>query len=167
MPLISGIARCPVFRVLFLACAMGIPACRAERTETGGAESRPNVVYRCDGFAGPIQKQMEIQRGRTLPLKASLLDAEGKPVPAADLDPPPDIRMVRLEDGTEADRTEQAAAGDFGKARKFVFKESYWKFDLATADFPELGTYRAEIVSGDDSRYGIEPRCAVIFILKE
>ena len=166
MPLISGIARCPVFRIVFLACAMGIPACRAERTETGGADSRPVVVYRCDGFAGPIQKQMEIQRGRTLPLKAQLLDAAGKPVIAEALEPAPAIRLVRVEGGAEVDESEQVAAGDFGKGSTFVFREGNWKFDLDTADFGVLGTYRAELVSGDDSRYRIESPCAVTFVLK-
>ncbi|MFN2386028.1 MAG: hypothetical protein ABR576_07045 [Thermoanaerobaculia bacterium] len=160
----SGIALC---RVFLLACAIGIPACRAERTATGGTESRSDVRYRCEGFAGPIEKQMEIPRGRTLPLKAQLLDAAGKPVSAEPLDPPPAIRLVRLDGGTETDSSDIAAAGDFGKAGKFVFRESFWKFDLDTADFPELGTYRAELVSGDGSRYRIESPCAVTFILKE
>ena len=167
MRLISGIARCPFFRALVLAGAMGIAACRAERTETGGPESRPVVVYRCDGFAGPIQKQMEIPRGRTLPLKAQLLDAAGKPVASAALEPAPGIRLVRLDGGSEVDASEQVASGDFGKEGRFVFRESYWKFDLATADFAEPGTYRAELVSGDDSRYRIESPCAVTFVLKE
>ena len=153
-------------RAVLFFCALAMPACQGEKTGSGAAEASA-TAYRCDGFAGPIQPQMEIQRGRTLPLKANLLDAGGKPAGAQQVDPPPEIRMVRLEDGTETDRTEQAAAGDFGKARKFVFKERYWKFDLATADFPELGTYRAEMVSGDESRYGIGPPCAVTFVLKE
>lgn len=167
MPLISGIARCPVVRVFFLACAMGIPACRAERSETGGAESRSDVVYRCDGFAGPIQKQMDIQRGRNLPLKARLLDSAGKPVTSDEVEPAPGIRLVRVEGQGELDQSEQVAAGDFGKGGRFVFRESYWKFDLNTADFPELGRYRAELASGDDSRYRIQSPCAVTFVLKE
>jgi hypothetical protein len=167
MLLKSRITRRLGFRVFLLACAMGIAACRAERTETGGSESPSNVVYHCDGFAGPIEKQMEIQRGRTLPLKAQLLDAARKPVTSDKLDPAPAIRLIRVDAGAEVDQSEQAAAGDFGKAGKFVFRESYWKFDLDTADFPELGTYRAELVSGDESRYGVDPRCAVTFVLKK
>jgi hypothetical protein len=131
----------------------------------GGGERRPGLVYRCEGFAGPIEKRMEIQRGRTLPLKARLLDPAGKPV-AEGLDPAPKIRLVKIDGGTEVEQSEVAVAGDFGKARRFVFRESYWKFDLATADFPELGTYRAEVVSGDESRYAVEPTCAVTFVLR-
>lgn len=110
---------------------------------------------------------MEIQRGRTLPLKAQLLDAAGKPVTSEKLDAAPQIRLLRVDGGAEVDQSEQAAAGDFGSAGKFVFRESNWKFDLDTADFPEPGTYRAELVSGDESRYGVDPRCGVTFVLKE
>jgi hypothetical protein len=150
---------------VLLICALAT-ACGGEEKGSGPAAVSA-TVYRCEGFAGPIEPQMQIQRGRTLPLKASLFDAASKPAGAQSLDPPPEIRLLRLEEGAEVDRTEQADAGDFGQGGKFVFRESYWKFDLATADFPELGTYRAEIVSGDDSRYRIEPRCAVTFVLRE
>jgi len=155
--------------ILFLlAGALGLPACRGERSqepdEKGAAAG--GVVLRCDRFAGPLQPRMEIQRGRTLPLKAQLLDAAGQPVVGNKLDPPPEVRLVRLEGEAESDRSDVAAAGDFGKGLAFVFRESYWKFDLATADFPEPGTYRAEIASGDESRYRIDPRCAVTFVLK-
>jgi hypothetical protein len=152
-------------RAVLVFCAVAIPACRSEEQERSGPKGG-GAIYRCDGFAGPIQPQMEIQRGRTLPLKANLLDAAGTPARDQQIDPPPEIRLLKLEEGGEVDRTEQAAAGDFGQAGRFVFRESYWKFDLATADFPELGTYRAEIASGEESRYRIEPRCAVTFVLR-
>ena len=153
-------------RALLLLCALAMPACRGEKTGSGAAASSA-TVYRCEGFAGPIQPRMDIARGRTLPLKAQLLDAAGKPVTAKALEPVPAIRLVRMDGGSEVDASEQVASGDFGKEGRFVFRESYWKFDLDTADFAEPGTYRAELVSGDESRYRIESPCAVTFVLKE
>jgi hypothetical protein len=153
-------------RAVLLFCVAAAAACRTE--ETGPARSNEGApAYRCEGFAGPIEAQMQIPRGRTLPLKASLLDASGKPAGAQQIAPPPVIRLLKQEGGAEEDATEEAEAGDFGDAGQFVFRESYWKFDLATADFPELGTFRAEIAPGDESRYRIDPRCAVTFVLKE
>ena len=159
----AGAARRFGLPILLLAAALAVAFCRKEEKGASAPEGAA-ATYRCDGFAGPIQPRMEIQRGRTLPLKATLLDDSGKP--AQQIDPPPEIRLLKLEEGGEVNRTEQADAGDFGKAGRFVFREAYWKFDLATAD-SELGTYRAEIAPGGGSRYRIDPRCSVTFVLKE
>lgn len=147
--------------------ALALLSCREEKRAPDSRDAPAgSAVLRCEAFAAPLLPQMEIQRGRTLPLKAQLLDAAGQPVTGEKLDPAPEVRLVRLEGGAATDRSELAAAGDFGKSGRFVFRESYWKFDLATADFPEPGTYRAEIASGDESRYRIEPACAITFVLK-
>ena len=109
---------------------------------------------------------MKIERGRTLPLKATLLGPDGAPVTADRVPSPPRVR-VRHEaaSGKEVDRTSRVTAGDFGKKGRFVFSERYWKFDLQSDTLSDSGTYVVELVSGDDALYRVDPTCAFRFAL--
>src|SRR5262245_27795023 len=135
------------------------------------AGKSPALVLRCEGFAAPLQTRgsepAKFSRGRTLPLKATLLGPDGAPVPPDRVPSPPRVR-VRLvaASGKEVDRTSRVEAGDFGKGGKsFVFREHYWKFDLQTDALPEAGTYVVELVSGDDAQYKVDPTCGFRFAL--
>jgi hypothetical protein len=110
---------------------------------------------------------MEVERGRTLPLKATLLDEKGTRLDAKTLAAPPAVELA-FQPGTpqQADVTEEIEAGDFGSGTRFVFRESYWKFDLPTEDLSRRGSYRASLVSGDEKRYRVDPVCAVRFLVR-
>jgi hypothetical protein len=109
---------------------------------------------------------MNISRGRTLPLKATLLGPDGAAVPPDRVPSPPRVRVRYMaSSGKEVDRTSRVAAGDFGKKDRFVFRESYWKFDLQSDALPEAGTYVVELVSGDEAQYRVDPTCGLRFTL--
>jgi hypothetical protein len=134
-----------------------------------GSSAAPGAtpVYRCQGFAAPLDKQgsqpLRIKRGRTLPLKALLLEKGGKALDASAIKTPPKVQILfRPASGPEADRTRAIEAGDFGKGRSFVYRESYWKFDLQSDALPETGTYRVRVLSGDEAEYRIDPSCELI-----
>lgn len=124
-------------------------------------------VYRCQGFAAPLERQgsqpLRIQRGRTLPLKATLLEKSGKGLDATAIKTAPKVQILfRSASGKEADRTRAIEAGDFGKGRSFVYRESYWKFDLQSDALPETGTYRVRVLSGDEAEYRVDPSCELL-----
>src|SRR5215510_12549955 len=129
------------------------------------AGKAPALVLRCEGFAAPLQTRgsepAKFSRGRTLPLKATLLGPDGAPVPPDRVPAPPRVRVRHVAaSGKEVDRTSRVEAGDFGKGGKsFVFREHYWKFDLQTDALPESGTYVVELVSGDEAQYKVDPTC--------
>ncbi len=128
-------------------------------------------VYRCQGFAAPLDKQgpqsLRIKRGRTLPLKATLLDKSGKALDALAIKTAPKVQILfRPASGPEADRTRAIEAGDFGKGRSFVHRESYWKFDLQSDALPETGSYRVRVLSGDEAEYRIDPSCELPFTVE-
>lgn len=138
------------------------------RERTGESAGRRQVpTYRCEGFIAPLRDRMEVERGRTLPLKATLLDEKGVRVEANGLAAPPKIQLVvRPDTSQESDVTEEIEAGDFGKGLRFVFREAYWKFDLPTEELSTLGPYRVRLVSEDQKRYRVEPACALHFLLR-
>lgn len=131
------------------------------------AAPAPPPVYRCQGFAPPLERQgsqpLRIKRGRTLPLKAVLLGDGGKALDARAVKTPPKVQILfRPASGPEADRTRAIEAGDFGKGRSFVYTESYWKFDLQSDALPETGTYRVRVLSGDEAEYRVDPSCELL-----
>lgn len=138
------------------------------RERTGESAGRRQVpTYRCEGFIAPLRDQMEVERGRTLPLKATLLDEKGVRVEANGLAVPPKIQLVlRPDTPQESDVTEEIEAGDFGKGLRFVFREAYWKFDLPTDELSTRGAYRVRLVSEDPKKYRVEPTCALRFLLR-
>ncbi len=132
-------------------------------------EAVPPPLFRCEGFVSPLQPRgapMKIERGRTLPLKATLLGPDGAPVSADRVPSPPRVRVRQAAaSGKEVDRTSRVTAGDFGKKGRFVFSERYWKFDLQSDALSDSGTYVVELVSGDDAQYRVDPPCAFRFTL--
>lgn len=110
---------------------------------------------------------MRIQRGRTLPLKVSLLGPNGASLDASKVKSPPKVGVrFRTRSGKEVNRTSSVEAGDFGKGGRLVFRESYWKFDLMSDALPELGTYKVEVVSGDETEYRVEPTCTLLVTIE-
>jgi hypothetical protein len=131
------------------------------------AETKP-PVYKCIGFAEPMRDDMNIARGRVLPLRGKLemesgAFADGKTVKAA-----PKVRVFYLpESGPEVDRTDQIDVRDYGKGTSFVWDpEAHWKFDLGTLKFEKAGRYKAQMLSGDEAEYRIDPICQVTFQLR-
>jgi hypothetical protein len=124
-------------------------------------------AYKCEGFIAPLHDGMEVERGRTLPLKGTLLDEKGARLDAKRLAAPPAI-VLAFQPGTpqQSDVTEEIEAADFGSGRRFVFREAYWKFDLPTEDLSRKGLYRASLVSGDEKRYRVDPVCALRFTVR-
>ncbi len=151
----------PGIAAAFLAASL-VSSAGSARPAAGAAP-----VYRCQGFAAPLDKQgsqpLRIKRGRTLPLKALLLDKTGRALNASAIKTVPKVQILfRPASGPEADRTRAIEAGDFGKGRSFVYRESYWKFDLQSDALPETGTYRVRVLSGDEAEYRVDPSCELL-----
>ena len=146
-------------------CLVAFLLSPAPRAAAAGATTVP--VYPCKGFAAPLETQgsqpLRIKRGRTLPLKALLLDKTGKPLGASGVKTAPKVQILfRPASGPEVDRTRVVEAGDFGKGRSFVFRESYWKFDLQSDALSATGAYRVRVLSGDEAEYRVDPSCELL-----
>jgi hypothetical protein len=160
--MLSMATRIFVFAALALANAAGSPGAPPEKT----APKPP--VYRCVGFDEPIRNGMQVGKGRVLPLRGKLaMDgggfADGSAVKAA-----PRVRVFFLsESGAETDRTDQIDVRDYGKGTAFVWDpEAHWKLDLGTLKFQDRGRFKAQLLSGDESEYRVEPLCEVTFVLR-
>lgn len=154
-------------RTFFLTAAAVLAASLVSSAGSAHAAAGAAPVYRCQGFAAPLDKQgpqpLRIKRGRTLPLKATLIDKSGKTLDASAIKTAPKVKILfRPASGPEADRTRAIEAGDFGKGRSFVYRESYWKFDLQSDALPETGTYRVRVLSGDEAEYRVDPSCELL-----
>jgi len=131
------------------------------------AESKP-PVYKCIGFAEPMRDDMNIAKGRVLPLRGKLEMASGGFADGTTLKAAPKVRVFFLpESGPEVDRTDQIDTRDYGKGTSFVYDpEAHWKFDLGTLKFEKPGRYKAQMLSGDEAEYRIDPICQVTFQLR-
>jgi hypothetical protein len=124
-------------------------------------------IYHCVGFDEPIRNEMNVPRGRVLPLRAKLAMEGGAFANQQILKAPPKVRATLLTDKGEVDRTDQIDVRDYGKGTSFVWDaEAHWKFDLGTLKFAEPGRYRAVLLSGDETEYKVEPTCEVVFLLR-
>ena len=148
------------------------PARSQETTTARGAKTaRPSgtvPVYRCEGFADPLDKgAVTINRGRTLPLRANLYDATKAIVGASRLKARPEVRVVtKPRKGVGEDVTDSIEARDFGQGVQFVYKEEYWKFDLGTDGLTDVGDYEVRLASGNETEYRVEPACRLAFSLQ-
>lgn len=134
-------------------------------TPAGAAEKSP-VVYACQGFAEPMHREnIQIGRGRVLPLRARLALPDG--TFGEDLKSAPKIALkYRPESGPEVDKTAGLEVRDYGKGNRFVFdKEAHWKFDLGTGNLKEDGRYVVSLLSGDEKEYRVDPGCSLSFLL--
>lgn len=126
------------------------------------------TAYRCVGFDEPIRNEMNVAKGRVLPLRAKLAMESGGFADATVLKAAPKVRVLfKPESGPEVDRTDQIDVRDYGKGTSFVWDaEAHWKFDLGTLKFAESGRYRAVLLAGDETEYRVDPTCEVVFLLR-
>ena len=125
-------------------------------------------TYHCVGFDEPIRNDMNVAKGRVLPLRAKLAKDGGGFADESVIKAAPKVRVFLIpESGAEADRTDQIDTRDYGKGTSFVWDaEAHWKFDLGTLKFADSGKYRAVLLSGDDTEYKVDPTCQVTFQLR-
>ena len=129
------------------------------------AEKAP-AVYACQGFAEPMHREnIQIGRGRVLPLRARLARPDG--TFGEDLKSAPKISLkYRPESGPEVDKTSGLEVRDYGKGDRFAFdKEAHWKFDLGTGNLKDDGKYVVSLLSGDEKEYRVDPGCSLAFLL--
>jgi hypothetical protein len=125
------------------------------------------ATYHCVGFDEPIRNDMQVAKGRVLPLRAKLATDGGGFADQTVIKAAPKVRVFFVESGGEVDRTDQIDVRDYGNGTSFVWDaEAHWKFDLGTLKFAEMGKYRAVLLSGDDAAYRVEPTCQVTFVLR-
>ncbi|HEY6928346.1 MAG TPA: hypothetical protein VJA66_01600 [Thermoanaerobaculia bacterium] len=125
-------------------------------------------TYACVGFDEPIRNDMQVAKGRVLPLRAKLAMEDGKFADMSVVKSPPKVRVFFVPDsGAEVDRTDQIDVRDYGKGTSFVWDaEAHWKFDLGTLKFADSGKYRAVLLPGDEAEYKVDPTCQVTFVLR-
>jgi hypothetical protein len=138
----------------------------AAAASAAGADKPPS--YRCLGFDEPIRNDMQVGKGRVLPLRGKLAIAGGGFADAKTLKASPRVRVFYVpESGPEVDRTDQIDLRDYGKGTSFVWDpEAHWKFDLGTLKFEKTGRYKAQMLSGDEAEYHVDPLCEVTFQLR-
>ncbi|MDQ6894574.1 MAG: hypothetical protein M3167_18110 [Acidobacteriota bacterium] len=127
------------------------------------------AVYACQGFDEPMNRQnIEIGRGRVLPLRGKLVRPDGKFVEEGALKAAPALTLkYKPESGPEVDKTAGMEVRDYGKGNRFVFdQEAHWKFDLGTGNLPDDGVYTATLLSGDEKEYRVDPPCKLAFRLR-
>lgn len=126
-------------------------------------------TYRCEGFHEPMHRQnIQIPKGRVLPLMAKLVLPDGTFGDASTLEAPPAISLkYQPESGPEVDKTEGLEVRDYGKGGRFVYDaEAHWKFDLGTSNLTEDGKYAVTLSTGDPKEYAVDPPCTLVFLLR-
>lgn len=147
-------------------CRVAVLVGAATLTRSAGAFAAP-PTYHCVGFDEPIHNEMNIPKGRVLPLRGKLAIDGGGFANAETIKAAPKVRVMFVTDKGEVDRTDQIDVRDYGKGTSFVWDaEAHWKFDLGTLKFAESGKYRAELLSGDEAEYKVDPICSAVFILR-
>lgn len=139
----------------------------AASTPARGADTAP-PVYACQGFDEPMHRQnIQIGRGRVLPLRGKLVRPDGKFGDASVVKAAPRISLkYQPESGPEVDKSAGVEVRDYGKGNRFVFDaEAHWKFDLGTGNLKEDGKYVVSLLSGDEKEYRVDPACSLVFLL--
>ena len=126
-------------------------------------------VYACQGFDEPMNRpNIQIGRGRVLPLRAKLVKPDGTFADETVVKSPPTLSLTfQPESGPEVDKTAGMEVRDYGKGNRFVWdQEAHWKFDLGTGNLPEDGKYTVTVLSGDAREYRVAPACKLTFQLQ-
>jgi hypothetical protein len=149
--------------------ALSLAAVAAASGRTAlGADQAP-VTYPCRGFDEPMQRSpQQISRGRVLPLRGKLALPGGGFCDRNTVKTPPALTLkFHPPGGAEVDKTAGMEVRDYGKGSSFVWDdEAHWKFDLGTGNLPDDGEYVANMVSGDEKEYRIDPPCTITFNLR-
>jgi hypothetical protein len=130
------------------------------------ADSTP--VYACQGFDEPMNRpNIQIGRGRVLPLRAKLVKPDGTFADETTVKSTPTLSLkYKPESGPEVDKTSGMEVRDYGKGNHFVWdQEAHWKFDLGTGNLPDDGAYTVTVLSGDEKEYKVDPSCKLTFQL--
>jgi hypothetical protein len=137
--------------------------------EPAAGQEKTPPTYRCQGFDEPMHRpNIQIPKGRVLPLRAKLVLPDGTFGDASTLKAPPAISLkYQPESGPEVDKTEGLEVRDYGKGNRFVFDaEAHWKFDLGTSNLTEDGKYAVTLSTGDPKEYTVDPPCTLVFFLR-
>lgn len=125
-------------------------------------------VYACQGFDEPMNRpDIQIGRGRVLPLRAKLVRPDGTFVEESAIKSTPTLSLkYKPENGPEVDKTNGMEVRDYGKGNHFVWdQEAHWKFDLGTGNLPDDGAYVVSVLPGDEKEYRVDPTCKLTFHL--
>lgn len=117
------------------------------------------ATYACRGFGAPLRKPLRVVRGeqRLLPLRATLLDAEQRPV-GARLSSRPILRVLQT-DGQLARQRGMSFLELDDEVGSLVLRGGQWQYALHGDLFPEAGNYLVYVGSPDQNEYVIEPQC--------
>ena len=131
-----------------MAAVLALSAAASGAPPEQGSSKVP--TYPCVGFDEPIRNDMNVAKGRVLPLRAKLAMEGGKFADMSVVKSPPKVRVFLVPDsGAEVDRTDQIDVRDYGKGTSFVWDaEAHWKFDLGTLKFADTGKYRVVLALG-------------------
>ena len=147
--------------------ALVLFACVLPARVVRAADSVP--VFACQGFDEPMNRQnIEIGRGRVLPLRAKLVRPNGSFAEESAVKTTPTLVLkYQPESGREVDKTAGMEVRDYGKGNHFVWdQEAHWKFDLGTGNLPDDGNYAVTVLSGDAKEYRVDPTCKLTFKLR-
>jgi hypothetical protein len=147
--------------------ALVLFACVLPPRVVRAADSVP--VLACQGFDEPMNRQnIEIGRGRVLPLRAKLVRPDGSFAEENAVKAAPTLALkYQPESGPEVDKTAGMEVRDYGKGNHFVWdQEAHWKFDLGTGNLPDDGKYTVTVLSGDAKEYRVDPPCKLTFKLR-
>lgn len=127
----------------------------------------------CQGFLPPLQPGRTVtmkKGGRTLPLKALLLDDAGAPVTPGLLTALPAVQLLYSSAaGVEPVDMTSAVAPAGRSNHRLAFRsndEGTLIYNLKTKkNFPP-GTYTVQMVSGAGTEYVVDPTCAATFVIQ-
>lgn len=127
----------------------------------------------CQGFLPPLQPGRTVtmkKGGRTLPLKAFLLDDAGAPVTKGLLTALPAVQLLYSPAvGAEPiDMTSAVApAGRSNRGQAFRSTgEGKWMYNFKTKKNLPPGTYTVQMDSGDGTEYVVDPTCTATFVIE-
>jgi len=124
----------------------------------------------CQGFLPPLDHPLTMKKGgRTIPLKAFLLDKAGAPVTRGLLTALPAVQLL-YSSGAGVEPIDVtvfvAPAGRSNMGQSFrSTREGKWIFNLKTKKFLPPGTYTVLMGSANDTEYVVDPTCTGTFVI--
>jgi hypothetical protein len=49
---------------------------------------------------------------------------------------------------------------------QFEYGEGTWQYNMKVTNYTAAGSYKVSMLSGDGSKYGLEPSCEATFVVK-
>ena len=102
-------------------------------------------------------RQLRLDGGQRLNLRATLVDAAGASVAEADLSARPIVRVLQLGGPLRLRYVMDLPAAEVD----FQFDRGRWTYTLQGASLPGAGTYLVSMTSPDQNEYVIDAQCRV------